>query len=905
MANQQIINIGSSPNDGLGDPLRTAFQKTNENFTVLFNISGITGIANGTSNISIPIANSSINFGVGNVSNVFSVLANGAITTGNHTVSSYLNAGNVTSAGTILANGTIQSLGGVTATTVTASANLVGGNLNVTNQLRASTLLLTGNIINAELNVTGNVNAGNLNVTSNIVGQGTELSVSGFSANVGNITASGSSLLMTGFQAVNGNIVATGTSLQLSGFSANLGNINVANNALITGNVSGLYFIGNGSQLTGVTAAPANIFNIINANGTSVIARSPNDTVNFVLQNQNLIMSGASNVLTRTVFFDFSNSPTFTGTVTSTGFIGDLKGSVFADDSSVMVDAVDNKLYAASLTTTGNISANYVLGNGSALTGIVTNAIFNGTSNLRIDTGNGNISANVGGTANIFLISSTGVNIAGTLNVVGNTTLGNLSTDIITASGNVTAANISTNIISASGNATTGNLTTTIISASGNVTTGNLTTNIISASGNVTTANLNTGIISASGNIDGANLNISNQATVTGNVTAQYFIGNVLGNISGNLNVAGGNAQVVFNDSGIANATPGFTFDKTTNAVATTGTFSAFGNVTGNYFLGNGSFLTGVITSVANINNGTSNVTVLSSGGDITVGVGGTGNVAVFSTVGVEVAGNVTGGNFVSTTSGQISTNGNVTGGNVLTATLFTNIGSGGSAIQNGGANGGGNIGNATGHFNTAFVTEVLASGNITGGNIISNGQVSSTGNITAGNIITAGILSVNSGNAATAVENAAGNGIGNIGSSLSHFNIVFAKATSAQYADVAEAYLADFNYQPGTVLSIGGRAEVTMSQMDADPMVVGVVSTSPAIRMNDGLLGRNVVQIALLGRVPAYVRGPVRRGEMLVSAGNGRLRSELNPKPGTIVGKSLENFDGESGIVEILVGRN
>ena len=73
-----------------------------------------------------------------------------------------------------------------------------------------------------------------------------------------------------------------------------------------------------------------------------------------------------------------------------------------------------------------------------------------------------------------------------------------------------------------------------------------------------------------------------------------------------------------------------------------TGGISATGNITGNYFLGNGSLLSGIITSVANINNGTSNVTVTSSGGNITVGIGGTSNVAVFATTGLFVTGQIT-----------------------------------------------------------------------------------------------------------------------------------------------------------------------------------------------------------------------------------------------------------------------
>ena len=77
----------------------------------------------------------------------------------------------------------------------------------------------------------------------------------------------------------------------------------------------------------------------------------------------------------------------------------------------------------------------------------------------------------------------------------------------------------------------------------------------------------------------------------------------------------------------------------TAGNVSAGGNVIAVGNVTGNYILGNGALLTGVITSVANINNGTSNVTVVGSGSNITVGIGGSGNVAVFATTGEYVTG--------------------------------------------------------------------------------------------------------------------------------------------------------------------------------------------------------------------------------------------------------------------------
>jgi hypothetical protein len=73
---------------------------------------------------------------------------------------------------------------------------------------------------------------------------------------------------------------------------------------------------------------------------------------------------------------------------------------------------------------------------------------------------------------------------------------------------------------------------------------------------------------------------------------------------------------------------------------------------------------------------------------------------------------------------------------------------------------------------------------------------------------------------------------------------------------------------------------------------------------MNNGLEGEHVVSVALLGRVPCRVQGPVARGDMMVSAGNGAARAEANPKLGGVIGKALENFDGVDGVIEVVVGR-
>jgi len=170
--------------------------------------------------------------------------------------------------------------------------------------------------------------------------------------------------------------------------------------------------------------------------------------------------------------------------------------------------------------------------------------------------------------------------------------------------------------------------------------------------------------------------------------------------------------------------------------------------------------------------------------------------------------------------------------------------------------------------------------------------------------ITTTSTVTVNSTSGVTAIVNGGTNGVGNIGTSTTGFNTVFAKATSAQYADLAECYVADAEYTPGTVLDFGGDNEVTLSKVDASTRVAGVVSTNPAYLMNSNALGEFIVALALTGRVPTNIIGPVRKGDTIVSAGMGRGRAEANPKTSTVIGKAIEDFDGDFGIIEVVVGR-
>jgi len=127
--------------------------------------------------------------------------------------------------------------------------------------------------------------------------------------------------------------------------------------------------------------------------------------------------------------------------------------------------------------------------------------------------------------------------------------------------------------------------------------------------------------------------------------------------------------------------------------------------------------------------------------------------------------------------------------------------------------------------------------------------------------------------------------------------------ATTARYADLAENYVSDQQYDYGIVLMIGGDEEVTIADEDTQRLA-GVVSQNPAYLMNSECEGKHVVAIALQGRTPVRVMGKVNKGDFLVSAGDGYAKATDNPKIGSIIGKSLESFDGQYGMVEVMVGR-
>jgi hypothetical protein len=179
-----------------------------------------------------------------------------------------------------------------------------------------------------------------------------------------------------------------------------------------------------------------------------------------------------------------------------------------------------------------------------------------------------------GNVVNAFQANITSVGTLTALSVSGNINSGNLrTTGSVSATGNITAGNISTG---------------GVVSAFGTVTGGAFTT-----AGNVTGANILTGgLISSTGNVIGGNIRTTGQISAQGNVLAQgivsaignivtdaTFVGNFLGNITGNLSVGGSNTQVLFNNNGNVGAAGGLTYNSGSNTLGVLGVVSAQGNV--------------------------------------------------------------------------------------------------------------------------------------------------------------------------------------------------------------------------------------------------------------------------------------------------------------------------------------
>lgn len=294
------------------------------------------------------------------------------------------------------------------------------------------------------------------------------------------------------------------------------------------------------------------------------------------------------------------------------------------------------------------------------------------------------------------------------------------------------------------------------------------------------------------------------------------------------------------------------------------------GNVTANNFIGGNATVSG-ITNLGNIGNvvitgGINGYVITTDGaGNLRWAVGGGGGIS-WTTQANTPPQIAAPGDFWYDSEGQVkyqyTNDGN---SNVWVdqsfPTTFSSISTG--QILNAGSNGIGNIGSELGAFENVFSLAVSVE------------EINKSGS----------------------------NGVGNIGAAGSTFNTVFAKATAAQYADLAELYSSDQSHPPGTVVIFGGSHEVTQSYRSHDHRIAGVVSTDPAFIMNSAADG---IAIALTGRVPCWVQGPVEPGDLLTSSDVPGVAQRMTTwTPGCVIGKSLVSIiEHEIKIIEVVVGR-
>jgi hypothetical protein len=199
----------------------------------------------------------------------------------------------------------------------------------------------------------------------------------------------------------------------------------------------------------------------------------------------------------------------------------------------------------------------------------------------------------------------------------------------------------------------------------------------------------------------------------------------------------------------------------------------------------------------------------------------------------------------------------------------------------------------------TGTVTSVGGGAGLTG-SVTSSGLLA----VGAGSYITvnANDVAVDATSANTAGKVVARDGSGNFSA-----GVITATATTARYADLAENYVADDSHEAGTVVVFGGEHEVTVTDQSNDVRVAGVISTNPAHLMNNECEGTHVVAVALRGRVPCKVIGPVHQGDTLITSSTpGHAMRCDQPhfvSASCIVGKAISAHTGTSaGIVEILV---
>jgi filamentous hemagglutinin len=790
------------------------------------------------------------------------VTATGNVTGGNITTGGLVTAtGNVTG-GNLLTGGLISAT-----STITSAANITGGNL------------LTGGLISATSNITG----GNLLFGSGIVSGTGNIYANNIFANIsGNIDAGGANTniqfndndLLAGSPGftfdktsnavvANGNI--TGSNFTTAGVVTATGNItggNLLTGGLIsaTSTITSAANITGGNLLTGgLISATSTITSAANITGGNVLTGGLISATSTITSAANIT---GGNVLTGGLITATGNI-TGANLILTTGIIDGpaagritINGSDIDTDFAVDGDTLANVFYVDAGTGTASFGSSTQ----------VTNAIVNFAVTTSIKTPVGNTAQRPATGVTGMLRFNTTTNA---LEIYNNTEWESVGVPAFTVIADQQFNGDGSTVTFTLGSSQTTN--SCIVSINGVVQIPTLAYSVSTTTLTFTEAPLSGDVIDV------------RQITTTTTVTA-------ISNTSGN-------AVIEISDTSATVAVTG-------NLIPSTDNVSTLGNATNrwaNLFVsGNSIYLGNLIlkenpanvfvvyladgVTQANIDVGNVDVSAITSGTS-TIGIYGTGQtyMSVNGNANVLLASNTS-----VLVNGAFSATSNITGGNILTGGLIS----------------------ATGAITGAALTGTsltVSTGNITGGNLLISGAIEDSGQLdirttaSNANIVFTPNGTGNINTSANIMPTA--NATSNIGSATLSYNTIFAKATSAQYADLAEKYTADADYAPGTVVMFGGSAEITICSNDACQRVAGVISTNPSYIMNGGLESDYVATVALTGRVPCKVTGTVRKGDLMISAGNGTARAEADPKVGTVIGKALADSNGDA-VIEVVVGR-
>ena len=499
---------------------------------------------------------------------------------------------------------------------------------------------------------------------------------------------------------VNANLTYNGNALVV-GSAGNTVTINNGGNVTATGNIQASYFIGDGSQLTGLPSGYGNaqVTNYAEFGWAG----------NIIPAIDNVYSLGSSSRQWKDLWV--SNSTIYINQVPLSSQIINGNSTLFYANAPVVTSGPNAAPITTNITTSANIAANSLIGNVISSTGnvygsrVVASYLWGDGSNIT----NINASSIIGayGNANVaaYLPTDTTItNITSNVSILQGNVV-NLTTSLANTNSNVT--NNTSNISILQGNVVS--LTTSLANTNSNV--ANLQTAVTSLTGNVYgNSNVASYLPTYSGTVKAGNLSVTGSAVILGNLSVQGNITFTNSNVitTNDLYIQLANNQSTLSgidgaglEVGSANLV-NWTYSSTANAWTTNVGLSSQGNISAPYFIGNGSQLTGLPASYGN-----ANVTTLLSN---------------FGSNTILTTGNVTGGNVL--TSGVLSVGGIVTiastAGNVLTTT--------------------GNISAGYLYGNGAFLTGLPANyGNSNVTTLLSSGTVStpiiSTGNISGNNI--------------------------------------------------------------------------------------------------------------------------------------------------------------------------